>query len=374
MAGMADLQVADMSANAPVGTTLAILERSLKSMSAIQARIHYSMKQEFKLLKAIIADYTPETYSYEPEEGSRKAKKSDYDMVTVIPVSDPNAATMAQKIVQYQAVIQLAQSAPQIYDMPYLHRQMLEVLGIKNAQKLVPLKDDEDRKPRDPISENMDVINSKPVKAFIYQDHEAHLAVHMSFMNDPKIQQALGQNPMAQQMMGAMQAHIAEHVAFNYRKQIEEQAGVPLPPPDADMSEDVELQISRLVAIAAQQLLQKDQAEAQQQQAMQMAQDPIVQMQMQELQIKQGELELKKNKLIMDAAEKQDRIELEQQRIAAQKEIAGLQVGAKIATDKNTLDAKQEEAGLRLGVELARGAVQSEQQSPVSETQPKENE
>ncbi len=375
MAGMADLQVSDMSANAPVGTTLAILERSLKTMSAVQARIHYSMRQEFKLLKGIIAAYTPSEYSYEPEEGSRKAKKSDYDQVDVIPVSDPKAATMAQKIVQYQAVIQLAQGAPQIYDMPYLHRQMLEVLGIKNADKLVPLKDGDDMKPRDPISENMDVINNKPVKAFIYQDHEAHLAVHMSFMSDPKIQQVLGQNPMAQQMMGAMMAHVNEHIAFNYRKQIEEQAGVPLPPPDADMDEQTELQISRLTAMAAQQLLQKDQAEAAQQQAMQAAQDPIVQMQMQELQIKQGELELKKTKLAIEAAEKQDRIELEQQRIVAQKEIAGLQVGAKIATDKNNLGAKQEEAGLRLGVELARGAVQmeqSEQKAPVSETQPKE--
>jgi hypothetical protein len=371
MAGMADLQVADMSANAPVGTTLAILERSLKMMSAVQARVHYAMKQEFKLLKVIIADYTPETYSYEPEEGSRKAKKSDYDNVDVLPVSDPNAATMAQKIVQYQAVIQLAQGAPQIYDMPYLHRQMLEVLGIKNAQKLVPLKDDEDRKPRDPVSENMDVINGKPVKAFIYQDHEAHLITHMSFMNDPKIQQALGQNPNAQAMAGAMMAHVGEHIAFQYRKQIEDQAGVPLPPPDSDMSEDVELQISRLIAIAAQQLLQKDQAEMAQKQAQQTAQDPIVQMQMQELQIKQGELELKKAKLAMDAAEKEDRIELEQQRIVAQKEIAGLQVGAKIATAKTTLDAKQEEAGLRLGVEIAREMSQANQ-PPVSNAQPKE--
>lgn len=371
MAGMADLQVADMSANAPVGTTLAILERSLKMMSAVQARVHYAMKQEFKLLKVIIADYTPETYSYEPEEGSRKAKKSDYDNVDVLPVSDPNAATMAQKIVQYQAVIQLAQGAPQIYDMPYLHRQMLEVLGIKNAQKLVPLKDDEDRKPRDPVSENMDVINGKPVKAFIYQDHEAHLVTHMSFMNDPKIQQALGQNPNAQAMAGAMMAHVGEHIAFQYRKQIEDQAGVPLPPPDSDMSEDVELQISRLIAIAAQQLLQKDQAEMAKQQAQQTAQDPIVQMQMQELQIKQGELELKKAKLAMDAAEKEDRIELEQQRIVAQKEIAGLQVGAKIATAKTTLDAKQEEAGLRLGVEIAREMSQANQ-PPVSNAQPKE--
>ena len=377
MAGMADLQVSDMSANAPVGTTLAILERSLKSMSAVQARIHYAMKQEFKLLKAIIAAYTPDSYSYEPEEGSRKAKKADYDDVDVLPVSDPNAATMAQKIVQYQAVIQLAQSAPQIYDMPYLHRQMLEVLGIKNASKLVPLEDDEDRKPRDPVSENMDVINGKPVKAFIYQDHEAHIAVHMAAIQDPKIQQLVGQSPMAQQMMAAMAAHIQEHVAFEYRRQIEEQAGVPLPPPNADMDEQTELQISRLAAAAAQQLLQKDQAEVQMQQNQQVAQDPIVQMQMQELQIKQQELQIKQQKLMIDAAEKNDRIELEQQRIAAQKEIAGLQVGAKIATDKANLSAKQQEAGLRIGVEIAREATQMAQTAekpPVSEAKPKENE
>lgn len=376
-AGMADLQVSDMSANAPVGTTLAILERSLKMMSAVQARIHYSMKQEFKLLKAIIAAYTPEEYSYEPEEGSRKAKKSDYDNVDVLPVSDPNAATMAQKIVQYQAVIQLAQGAPQIYDMPYLHRQMLEVLGIKNASKLVPLKDDEDRKPRDPISENMDVINGKPVKAFMYQDHQAHITVHMSAMQDPKIQQMLGQNPQAQQMMAAMQAHIAEHLAFEYRRQMEEQAGVPLPPPDADMDENTELQISRLAAAAAQQLLQKDQAEVQAQQAQQMMQDPIVQMQQAELQLKAQELQLKAQKLQIEAADKADRVELEQQRIAAQKEIAGLQVGAKIATDKANLSAKQQEAGLRIGVEIAREATQMaeiEEEPPVSPEQPKENE
>ena len=374
-AGMADLQVSDMSANAPVGTTLAILERSLKMMSAVQARIHYAMKQEFKLLKSIIADYTPESYSYEPEEGSRKAKKSDYDNVDVLPVSDPNAATMAQKIVQYQAVIQLAQQAPQIYDMPYLHRQMLEVLGIKNAAKLVPLKDDEDRKPRDPIAENMDVINGKPVKAFMYQDHQAHITVHMSAMQDPKIQQLLGQNPQAQTMMAAMQAHISEHLAFEYRRQMEEQAGVPLPPPDADMDENTELQISRLAAAAAQQLLQKDQAEVQAQQAQQMMQDPIVQMQQAELQLKAQELQLKAQKLQIEAADKADRVELEQQRIAAQKEIAGLQVGAKIATDKANLSAKQQEAGLRIGVDIARESVQmaqTEEKPPVSEAKPKE--
>jgi hypothetical protein len=372
-AGMADMKVSDMSAQAPVGTTLAILERTLKMMSAVQARVHYAMKREFQLLKGIIRDYTPATYSFEPEEGDRRAKKSDYDMVTVIPVSDPNAATMAQKIVQYQAVIQLAQGAPQIYDLPYLHRQMLEVLGIKNAQKLVPLKDGDDMKPRDPVSENMDVINGKPVKAFIYQDHEAHIAVHTSAMQDPKLMQILGQNPNAQSMMASMQAHIAEHLAFQYRKQVEEQAGVPLPAPNAEMDENTEMAVSRLAAAAAQQLLQKNQAEAQQQQAQQMAQDPIIQMQQQELQIKQGELELKKQKLMIDAAEKNDRIELEQMRIESQEEIAGLQIGAKLATSKSDSEAKQEEAGLRIGIEIAREATQREQPVP-NQVMPMENE
>jgi hypothetical protein len=356
------MKISDMSGQAPVGTTLAILERTLKSMSAIQARVHYAMKQEFRLLKGIIRDYTPATYSYDPVEGSRKAKQADYDMVAVIPVSDPNAATMAQKIVQYQAVIQLAETAPQIYDMPYLHRQMLDVLGIKNAEKLVPLKDGDDMKPRDPVSENMDAINGKPVKAFIYQDHDAHLAVHTTMMQDPQIAAMIGQNPQGQAVMAAMQAHMQEHLAFQYRKEIEEQAGVPMPPPNAEMSEDTELQISRLAAAAAQQLSQKKQAEAQQQQNQQAMQDPIVQMQMQELEIKKGELELKKQKLQVDAAEKNDRLELEQNRIEAQKEIAGLQVGAKIATAKNDLDAKQEAEGLRIGMDIAREQMSMAQQ------------
>jgi len=372
-AGMADMKVSDMSAQAPVGTTLAILERTLKMMSAVQARVHYAMKREFQLLKGIIRDYTPDTYSFEPEEGGRRAKKSDYDNVDVIPVSDPNAATMAQKIVQYQAVIQLAQGAPQIYDLPYLHRQMLEVLGIKNANKLVPLKDGDDMKPRDPVSENMDVINGKPVKAFLYQDHEAHIAVHMAAMQDPKVAQLMGQNPNAQSMQAAMQAHIAEHLAFAYRKQIEEQAGVPLPPPNAEMDENTELAISRLAAAAGQQLLQKNQAEAQQQQNQQMQQDPIVQMQMQELEIKKGELELKRQKLQIDAAEKNDRLELEQMRIESQEEIAGLNVGAKLATSKQQLEAKQEAEGLRMGIEVSREAFQREQPVPNQAT-PKENE
>lgn len=379
-AGMADMKVSDMSAQAPVGTTLAILERTLKMMSAVQARVHYAMKREFQLLKGIIRDYTPDTYSFEPEEGGRRAKKSDYDNVEVIPVSDPNAATMAQKIVQYQAVIQLAQGAPQIYDLPYLHRQMLEVLGIKNANKLVPLKDGDDMKPRDPVSENMDVLNGKPVKAFLYQDHEAHIAVHMAAMQDPKMAALIGQNPNAQSMMAAAAAHIQEHLAFAYRKQIEEQAGVPLPPPNAEMDEDTELAVSRLAAAAGQQLLQKNQAEAQQQQNQQMQQDPIVQMQQKELeikqselQIKQGELELKKQRLQVDAAEKNDRIELEQKRIESQEEIAGLNVGAKLATSKGQMEAKQEAEGLRMGIELAREAFQSEQPVPNQAT-PKETE
>lgn len=372
-AGMADMKVSDMSAQAPVGTTLAILERTLKMMSAVQARVHYAMKREFQLLKGIIRDYTPDSYSFEPEEGGRRAKKSDYDNVDVIPVSDPNAATMAQKIVQYQAVIQLAQGAPQIYDLPYLHRQMLEVLGIKNAQKLVPLKDGDDMKPRDPISENMDVINGKPVKAFIYQDHEAHIQVHTAAMQDPKIMQLLGQNPNAQSMMSAMQSHIAEHLAFEYRKQVEQQAGVPLPAPNAEMDENTELAVSRLAAQAAQQLLQKNQSEAAQQQAQQMAQDPLVQMQQKELEIKQGELDLKRQKMQIDAAEKNDRLELEMARIESQEEIAGLNVGAKLATSKSQMEAKQEAEGLRLGIEVAREAMQREQPVPTQAT-PKENE
>jgi len=371
-AGAADMKISDMSGQAPVGTTLAILERTLKSMSAIQARIHYSMKREFQLLKGIIRDYTPDTYDYEPVEGSRMAKQSDYDLVTVIPVSDPNAATMAQKIVQYQAVLQLAQGAPQLYDMPFLHRQMLEVLGIQNAEKLVPLKDGDEMKPRDPVSENMDIINGKPVKAFIYQDHEAHIQVHMNAMQDPKVAQLMGQNPNAQAMQAAMQAHIAEHLAFEYRRQVEEQAGVPMPPPNAEMDENTELAISRLAAAASSQLLQKNQAEAQQQQNQQMQQDPIVQMQMAELEIKKGELELKKQKLQIDAAEKNDRLELEQKRIESQEEIAGLQVGAKMATDKANLSAKEQMEGLRVGVEVAREQFR-DAKTPVSPTQqPKE--
>lgn len=366
-ASAADMKVSDMSAQSPVGTTLAILERTLKVMSAVQARIHYAMKQEFRLLKDIIRDYTPDDYPYEPEDGNPSAKKGDYDTVDVIPVSDPNAATMAQKVVQYQAVMQLAQGAPQLYDLPYLHRQMLEVLGIKNASKLVPM--DDDQKPKDPVSENMNVINGKPVKAFIYQDHDAHIAVHMGAIQDPQIQKLVGQSPNAQAMMAAMAAHISEHLAFAYRKRIEDAAGVPYPEPDAEMDEGTELDISRLAAAASQKVLQQSQQQAAQQQAQQQAQDPIVQMQQQELQLKQKEVELKEKKMLVDAAESKDKLDIERERIAAQERIAGLQVGAKIATDKAKMSAQQEAEGLRLGIDIAREAKQQDHALRAQETQ-----
>jgi hypothetical protein len=321
-ANTADLQISDMSAQAPVGTTLAILERTLKTMSAVQARIHYSMKQELKLLKNIIAAYTPEDYSYEPEVGDRRAKKSDYDDVDVIPISDPNASTMAQKIVQYQAVLQLAQAAPQIYNMPLLHRQMLDVLGIKNAEKLVPL--DDDQKPTDPVTENQNVLMMKPVKAFLYQDHQAHITVHMSAMQDPKIVALLQNNPSAPQLMQAMMAHINEHLGFEYRKQIEQQLGMPLPPQQDEAGEEinmhpqVEAQLAPMLAQAAQRLLQQNQQQVKQQQAQQQMQDPLVQMQMQELQIKAQDQQRKAAKDQMDAMLKQQQQQIERERITAQ--------------------------------------------------------
>jgi hypothetical protein len=294
LGSIADMNISDMSANSPVGTTLALLERQLKTMSAVQARVHYAMKQEFKLLKEIIRDNTPSEYEYEPQGGDRMAKREDYDMVEVIPVSDPNSSTMAQRIMQYQAVIQLAAQAPQIYDLPQLHRQMIEVLGIKNADKLVPIEDD--MKPRDPVSENMAFLNGKPTKAFIYQDHDAHIAVHMALMQDPLMAAQIGQNPQAQKMQAEIMAHVSEHLAFAYRKKVEEQLGVPMPKPDEDLPEDVEVQLSRLVAQASQQVLAQSKGQVAQQQAQQQAQDPMIQMQQQELQIKMQEVEIKKMK------------------------------------------------------------------------------
>ena len=354
-ASASDMKVSDMSANAPVGTTLAILERTLKVMSAIQARIHYSMKQEFKLLKKIIAEYTPEDYNYVPVEGSPKAKRSDYDNCEVIPVSDPNAATMAQKIVQYQAVLQLAQGAPQLYNLPLLHRQMLDVLGIKNAAKLVPMEDDQ--KPTDPVTENMNVLRGKPLKAFIYQDHEAHIKVHMSAMQDPKIQQILQMNPAAPQLQAAMLAHINEHLGYAYRQQIEEMIGAPIPyseEEDAKLPPEVELQLSRLAADASMKLLQRNKTEIAAQQAQQAAQDPVIQMQQQELQLQAKELDLKERKLVADSAEKADRLQIERDRITSQERIAGLNASIKVQTDDKKRTAEQEIEGVRMGMDLAR--------------------
>ena len=329
LAAIGDLKLSDMSAQAPVGTTLALLERQLKTMSAVQARVHDSLKMEFRLLKRIIRDYMPPDYSYIPVGGNRAAKQEDYDLVEVIPVSDPNAATMAQRIMQYQAALQLAQGAPQIYDLPQLHRQMLEVLGIKNAEKLVPVEDDQ--KPRDPISENMSFLTGKPTKAFIYQDHQAHIATHMALLQDPMVAQMIGQSPMAQQMGAAIMAHVAEHLAFAYRQQVEEQLGVQLTPPDAELDEDTEVQISRLVAQASQQLLQSNVQKAQQAQAQQMAQNPQLQMAQQELQLKAEELKRKEADSQRDFQIAQQKIELEKQRLAveAQKEQMRLQAAAR---------------------------------------------
>ena len=346
LGSIADMNISDMSANAPVGTTLALLERQLKTMSAVQARVHFSMKQEFQLLRDIIRDHTPDEYSFDPVEGSRMAKQADYDMVSVIPVSDPNSATMAQRIMQYQAVIQLAQGAPQIYDLPQLHRQMIEVLGIKNADKLVPI--DDDQTPRDPVSENMSFLTGKPTKAFIHQDHDAHIAVHTSMMQDPLIMGQIGQTPMAQQMQGAIMAHVAEHLAFQYRQKVQEQLGATLPAPDAQLDNNVEVQVSKLVAQAATQLLAMDKAKAAQQQAMQQAQDPIIQMQQAELQIKKqeadikalkvkGDLQLKAEELSLKAQESAARVGEDpamaamrlQQEIAQAQEMHGLEMAAK---------------------------------------------
>jgi len=319
LGAISDMNISDMSANAPVGTTLALLERTLKTMSAVQARVHYSMKQEFKLLKEIIRDHTPQQYDYDPIEGDRKAKQSDYDMVEVIPVSDPNSSTMAQRIMQYQAVMQLAAQAPQIYNLPQLHRQMIEVLGVTNADKLVPTEDDQT--PKDPISENMAFLNGKPTKAFIYQDHEAHIGAHTAFMQDPSIAAQIGQNPMAQKMQAQAMAHIAEHLAFQYRRQVEEQIGVALPAPDAQLPEDVEVQISRLVAQGSAQVLQLNKAKAQQQQAQQQAQDPLIQMQQQELQLRGTEVQAKAQKMQSDIQIAQEKLALDKEKAASQAQI-----------------------------------------------------
>ena len=356
-ASVADLKVGDMSNQAPVGTTLAILERTLKVMSAVQARVHSAMKHEFKLISGIVRDYTPEVYDYEVENAPQRAKQSDYDMVEIIPVSDPNASTMAQRVVQYQAALQLASSAPNIYDLPQLHRQMLEVLGIKNVQKIVPLE--EDQKPEDPISENMAVMTGKPVKAFLYQDHEAHIRVHTNAAQDPKIQKIIGQSPNAGAIQGALMAHIAEHVAFQYRVEIEKMLGVPLPPEDEHLPEDIEVELSRAVAAASDKLLQKDQAEAQAQQTQALQEDPVVQMQQKELAIKEADAQRKAIKDRVDSELKEREImlrdERERMRIESQEQIAGAQIGAKAAEASIREEIEGAKIGERIGAKRISG-------------------
>ena len=383
-ANTADLQLSDMSANAPVGTTLAILERTLKVMSAVQARIHFSLKQELKLLKVIIADYTPEDYNYEPVEGDRKAKKSDYDNVDVIPVSDPNASTMAQKIVQYQAVLQLAQGAPQLYNLPLLHRQMLDVLGIKNAQKLIPME--EDQKPADPVTENQSILMLKPVKAFQYQDHQAHIAVHMSAMQDPKIQSLLKDNPQAPVFQAAMMAHVNEHLGFQYRVEIEQQLGMSLPAQkdssgeDVNMDPEVEARLSPLLAQAAQRLLQQNQAQVQQQQNQQQAQDPLIQMQQQELQLKGQEQQRKVAKDQIDAQLKKKQIDIDAMKAAAQikqqkasRDLDALKTVAQLQAEKQQHGKDLFAKGLDNAHKHANTQAQMEHQMAMAMQQAKQN-
>ena len=370
-AAAGDLKVSDMSANSPVGTTLAILERTLKVMSAIQARIHFAMKKEFRLLKSLIAEYAPQDYSYEPSTGNRKARKSDYSLVNIIPVSDPNAATMSQKVVQYQAVLQLSQTAPQLYNLPYLHRQMLEALGIKNADKLVAIP--EDMTPVNAVSENVQALAGKPLKAFMFQDHKSHIQIHMAMMNDPKVKQLIGQNPQAPVIAAAMQAHITEHVGMEYQRQLEQMAGISIPSFDDEekrMSPEMEMQITQMAVPFAQQLLNQNQTEIAAQQAQQAAQDPIIQMQLQELQLKAKEVEMKMKKLQIDAASKADQLEIEKQRLATQEKIAGMQVGAKIQSEKAHLASKERLEGMKIGNDIGKAKAQMSLQERQIQNKP----
>ena len=352
LGAISDMNISDMSANAPVGTTLALLERTLKPMAAVQARVHYAMKLEFKMLKAIMAEEASVEYDYMPNRGEVAARQADYAMVDVIPVSDPNSSTMAQRVVQYQAVLQMAQQAPQIYNLPQLHRQMIEVLGVKNADKLVPTEDDV--KPTDPVSENMNALTGTPIKAFLTQDHEAHIAAHQSFMQDPMIAQTIGQNPQAQQIMAALQAHIAEHLGFRYRKQMEDKLGVALPPPNEELPEEIEVQLSRLISEGGKQLTQQHKQEAAQKAAQQKQQDPVIQLQQAELQVKQQDVQRKAQKDQMDAQLKQAELQrkmqkdqadvaVDQQQLEIERqelEIDAQKAGAKLAADRRTANTK----------------------------------
>jgi hypothetical protein len=382
-----DMKVSDMSAQAPVGTTLALIERNLKVMSAVQARMHFAMKQELKLLARLIRDFASPQYDYEPEDAPKRARRADYSYVEIIPVSDPNASTLAQRVVQYQAVIQLAQMAPQIYNLPKLHRQMLDVLNIKGAAELVPLEDDQ--KPVDPITENMNILMGKPVKAFMYQDHEAHIRVHMAAMQDPVLMQVMGQNPQAQVLMQAANAHIAEHVAYAYRAQMERQIGATLPHPEAELPEEMEVELSKLSAEAAGQLLGKHVAEAQAQKNAQMQQDPVIQMQQAELQLRAQEVAIKQQQLQIDAATEADKLALAREKLAAEMEKEGVRVGAQAAAAKAKLEtqkqleilkagqrteemnAKQKAEGIRIGVDVAKTKEQLKMQAMQMNNQPK---
>jgi len=372
LGAIADMDISDMGANAPVGTTLALLERTLKPMAAVQSRVHFAMKQEFKMLKAIMAEEASEDYEYIPARGENSAKKEDYSMVDVIPVSDPNSSTMAQRVVQYQAVLQMSTQAPQIYDLPVLHREMIEVMGIKNADKIVPTKDD--AKKVDPISENMAILNMKPIKAFIEQDHDAHIATHQAFMQDPMVMQSLGQNPQAQQMMAALQAHLAEHLAFKYRKAVEEKLGAQLPPPNSELPTEIEISISRLAAKAGQQLMQQNKQQAAQAQQQKQQQDPLIQMQQAELQVKQQEQQRKTQKDQTDAQLKQQELQMKAQGMMAdiqakQTELeldrAELELDMKKAGEK--LDADSARDNLKLNADLRKATIDS-----VKQTKPKE--
>jgi hypothetical protein len=361
-AATADMKVSDMGANAPVGSTLALLERQLKVMTAVQARVHFALKEELQLLAAIIRDFTDDEYTYEPDgEEGPKAKATDYRHVDVLPVSDPNAATLSQRVVQYQAVIQMAQMAPDIYDLPQLHRGMLDVLGIKNADKLVPLE--EDMKPTDPVTENQHILKGEPAKAFLHQDHQSHIQVHMSMLQNPTVAQLIGQNPRAPMIQAALTAHVAEHVGFMMRQQIEQQLGMPLPPEGEQLPPNVEIALSGMMAQAAQQVLMQDQAKAAQMQAQQQQQDPVVQMQQQELQLRAKEVELKEKKILVDAAIAADKQELEEQKVSGNLELEALRVGAQINESKNKAQFEQERAGVQLGVDIAKSKAQQLQQA-----------
>lgn len=360
MASVSDIKISDMSAQAPVGTTLALLERNLKVMSGIQARLHNSMRKELRLIAKIVHDHMPEAYDYEVGDFSRR---EDFDgRIDVIPVSDPNAATMAQRVVQYQAALQLAQQAPQLYDMGKLHRQMLEVLGIQDAGDIIKLPDD--IKPKDPVTENMAILKQEPVKAFMYQDHEAHIQAHMAAMEDPKLQQIVGQSPFAGAIQAAMAAHITEHVAMQYRKEIERSLGVPLPSEEENMPEDVELEVSRLTAMAAAKLLQKNQAEAAAMEAQKQAEDPLTQIQLRELAIKeakvQNDAKIKEAELELERAKLEENSEIQRERIAAETRRAGAQLGVRIATQLEQDAVKQRTEGARLGIEVAKTLAQME--------------